>query len=311
MKRIISLLLALLFCAALCCGCSRNPTRITLNESTLTLTVGDSVSLTAIPDPPSAKLSTLSWSSSNPAIVTVDNGLVRAKSTGAATVIAEDSNGLTAACNITVTDKSVTSISLSHSSTSIFVGKSFRLTATVQPADATDTALSWSSSNPAVAQVNSEGFVTGVGAGATNIICRSTSGAEASCTVTVKEEPTEAPPTQAPAPTEPKVVIVYPHFRDGYQYDSSDFVFPESSSRKLTRTEIEVTLAAMSGQPISNSFAQDAINEIYARNGFIFKSGPLADYYRSTSWYSEDPNYSINDLSAIERYNVDLLAEYR
>ena len=51
--------------------------------------------------------------------------------------------------------------------------------------------------------VNSEGNVTGVGAGYANIICRASNGVEASCTVTVKEDSIVVYPSDFHTPKEP------------------------------------------------------------------------------------------------------------
>ena len=48
-------------------------------------------------------------------------------------------------------------------------GTPFQLTAEVEPPDATNKAVTWTSSNPAVATVNANGLVTGVSAGVTII----------------------------------------------------------------------------------------------------------------------------------------------
>lgn len=66
------------------------------------------------------------------------------------------------------------------------VGRSITLTYTVLPSDATDKAVSWSSSNSSVAVV-SNGTVTGLSPGETIITCSATdgSGVEATCRITV------------------------------------------------------------------------------------------------------------------------------
>ena len=49
-------------------------------------------------------------------------------------------------------------------------------------------------------------------------------------------------------------------------------------------------------------------NEIFARYGFIFKKNSDLDvYFRSQSWYKENPNFSIDLLTKIERDNVSVI----
>ncbi len=80
----------------------------------------------------------------------------------------------------------VTGVSLSPSSTSVMVGSNTALNATVAPANATNAAVNWSSSNPGVATVSASGVVRGVSAGTATITVTTVDGGfSASCIVTV------------------------------------------------------------------------------------------------------------------------------
>lgn len=74
---------------------------ITLNKTSLSLDIGDSVLLTAIVNPSDADDKTIIWQSSNREVVSVDNGTVIAKATGKATVTAVCSD-VSAVTEITV-----------------------------------------------------------------------------------------------------------------------------------------------------------------------------------------------------------------
>lgn len=208
----------------------------------------------------------------------------------------------------------ITKITLDKQTAALYVGKTIQLTAKYTPTDAAETALSWSSSDDTVALVNSEGYVTGVSAGYANIICRASNGIEASCTVTVKADEDakkdDSSDSKADSAGSNTTVIYYGHYYPGYVYNASDFVFPESSVRKLTASEISATLNAMKGSSVSGSFAQDAINEIYARNGYIFKDAGIRAYYESKPWYYEDASFTTGDFNDVERYNISLLTNY-
>ena len=68
----------------------------------------------------------------------------------------------------------------------------------------------------------------------------------------------------------------------------------------------------MAGSPVADSFAQDAINEIYARNGYIFKRNLAAkSYYESKPWYYGDPDFTTADFNQYEKRNIGLLEKYR
>ena len=217
----------------------------------------------------------------------------------------------------TVQAAQITKITLDKQTAEINVGKAVKLTADYTPKDAADTTLTWSSSDDSIALVNSEGNVTGVKAGYVNIICKASNGVEASCTVTVKEEEKKADTEKKEEKKEEKdsdagaktTVInnYYGHYNPSYVYNPSDFVFPDSSVRKLSYAEINATLSSMGGHSVSGSFAQDAINEIYARNGYIFKTDSIRAYYESKPWYYEDPSFTTSDFNEIEKYNISLL----
>lgn len=91
--------------------------KITLNNNDLSLELGDTFQLKATLSPSNAEKS-ISWYSDNDKIVTVSNGLVKAKKIGTTTIIAETNNGLTAKCKVKVIDSSE-AITISGSSINI------------------------------------------------------------------------------------------------------------------------------------------------------------------------------------------------
>ena len=64
---------------------------------------------------------------------------------------------------------SVTGVSVSPSTSSLEVGNTLQLTASVTPSNATNQTVTWSSSNTSLATVNSSGFVTTIGVGSVRI----------------------------------------------------------------------------------------------------------------------------------------------
>ena len=82
---------------------------------------------------------------------------------------------------------SVTGVTLNKESTSILVGESEVLSATVAPINATNQAVSWTSSNTSVATVSSSGRVSAVAEGSATITVTTDDGSyTATCTVTVE-----------------------------------------------------------------------------------------------------------------------------
>ncbi|MGV8906570.1 MAG: Ig-like domain-containing protein [Acetobacterium sp.] len=81
-----------------------------------------------------------------------------------------------------------TGVSLNQTTASIATGATQTLSATVLPVNATNKAVTWSSSNPAVATVNNTGIVTGVSSGTANIMATTVDGGmTASCAMTVTQ----------------------------------------------------------------------------------------------------------------------------
>ena len=99
----------------------------------------------------------------------------------------------TATCDVVVNPISVTGITLDKTSLNVYVGETGTLTATVAPANATDKAVTWTSSNEDVVTV-ANGVVSGVDEGEAIITATTKDGNKvASCKVTVTLKiPTEA-----------------------------------------------------------------------------------------------------------------------
>ena len=167
---------------------------ITLSRTQLTLSINETQTLTATVSPSDADNKEVEWTSSDESIASVDrSGKVTAKAKGTCTITcaATDGSGMKAECAVTVIQL-VTSITLSETYISLQPDETKRLTATVMPADADNPAVTWTSSNEAVAEVNSTGRVTANAYGTCTITCSATdgSGVKAECQVTVKKPDT-------------------------------------------------------------------------------------------------------------------------
>ena len=157
---------------------------VTLDETTLTLMRGDTGKLTATVTPDNADDKTVLWSSSNASVATVDgNGTVTAVSKGTATITAQ-AGGKTATCAVTVNPIPVENVTLNVTTLTLAPNMTKTLTATVNPDDADDKTVTWSSSNPSVATVSNDGMVTAVKVGAATITAQAGS-KTAACEVTV------------------------------------------------------------------------------------------------------------------------------
>ena len=159
---------------------------VSLDKTSVSLNVGESVTLAATVKPDNATNKTVSWSSSNASVASVDaSGKVSAVAEGTATITAK-AGDKTATCSVTVTKKvvAVESVTLDKSSLELNEGETATLTATVKPDNASDKTVTWSSSKTSVATVDANGKVTAVAEGNATITAKA-GNKSATCSVTV------------------------------------------------------------------------------------------------------------------------------
>ena len=163
-------------------------TSVKINTTAKTLAPGATFQMAAWPQPTNATNKNVTWSSSNTAVATVSStGLVKAVKAGTATITVKTvDGGKTATCAITV-KVPVTSVKINATAKTIAPGATFQLAAWPQPSNATNKAVTWTSSNTAVAKVSSTGKVTAVKAGTATITVKTADGGKtATCKITVK-----------------------------------------------------------------------------------------------------------------------------
>lgn len=163
-------------------------TGISLDRTSLDMVAEDSFTLKATVTPSDATNPKVLWSSSDETVVSVNEGVLLALKSGSSTVTATtEDGGFKATCEVTVVDKTipVTGVSLDKTSISLIVGEMASLKATVEPEDATDPSVTWSSDNEGVVVVEG-GEITAVGAGTATITVKTEDGGfTATCDVTV------------------------------------------------------------------------------------------------------------------------------
>lgn len=183
-------------------------TGVTLNSSSLSLTVGDSATLTATVNPKEAD-QTVTWSTSNAAAATVAGGKVTAVKAGTAVITATSvaDNTKKASCTVTVKEKTgtgtgtqtpptgtqgvaVKSVKLSAKKLTMGVKEKYTLTATVNPGNASNKAVTWKSDKAKIVAVKN-GKLTAKKTGKAKITVTSAADStkKATITVTVKKAP--------------------------------------------------------------------------------------------------------------------------
>ena len=161
-------------------------TGVSLNAKTAVVGVQSTYQLVATITPQNATEQGVTWTSSKPAVATVEDGMVTGVSEGTAIIIAKTKDGAkTASCTVTVKDLSVTGITLDKTELSMDSKTSYQLTESILPAEATNKHVTWSCDNEKVATVD-RGIVTALRAGtATITVTTEDGGFTASCVVTV------------------------------------------------------------------------------------------------------------------------------
>ena len=175
-------------------GCPLPVASVSVTPATATIGVGQTAQYAAITrdafgNPLGGR--TVTWSSSNPGVATVNGaGQATGVAVGAATLTAT-SEGKSGTAAILVTNVPVASVAVSPASASVQVGQTVQLAATPRDANGnplSGRAVSWASSNTAVATVSGSGLVTGVTAGSATITATS-EGQGGTATITVSTVP--------------------------------------------------------------------------------------------------------------------------
>lgn len=175
--------------------------RIILDSIAETIEVGDGVNLAETVEPQDALNPSVTWSSNNSQVATVNQeGNVTGIAPGTAiiTVTANDGSNVSANCTVTVlagepAEIEVERVTVSGDTKKVAPGKKVKLTATVYPDNATDKSVSWEVSNKKYASVNSSGVVTtkkaGAGKTVTVTAISDSSGEEATYKISIMKNP--------------------------------------------------------------------------------------------------------------------------
>lgn len=184
---------------------------ITVNPDEIYPTVGATYSIIYTVLPADATNPAVTFSTDDETVATVDeNGTVTAVAAGIAkiTIAATDGSGVTGTLTVNVENINVEEIIASD--VIVMSGETVTINYQVLPEQATDKSVTFTSANPAIATVDENGVVTGVGVGETTITIASVQNPEVTTeiTVTVMSNPNAVQFTvNAPATAYPGDVI--------------------------------------------------------------------------------------------------------
>ena len=225
--------------------------------------VGGAAQASVTVNPANATITSVTWSTSTPSVITVDaNGVVTGLSKGTGRIKATANDGSRRSSEITVrVEQQPTAITVNAArGTSVAAGDSISLTATVLPANANNKNVVWTSSDPAVASVNNNGRVTGVKRGSAVITCASASDSSVcgSITVSVIQKVTGITPDSKTAMTYAGETVRLGWTVSPADADVQEVTFTSDSPRiatvdadgtvhGLTRGTAEITIRATDG----------------------------------------------------------------
>lgn len=144
--------------------------KIEISSDKTTINKGEIIELNTKVIPENATNKSITFSSSNPKVLTVSSsGKVTGISSGKATITAKANNGVTSEIEITVYS-SVTDILLSTNTVRVQKDGNFKINAEVLPEDADNKNIEYKSENELIAKVNNTGIITGISEGTTRVI---------------------------------------------------------------------------------------------------------------------------------------------
>ena len=155
-------------------------TSLKVSVTKRTLAIGETVQVIPTISPENATDKTVRYSSSNASVATVDEkGIIKAVGTGKTKILVTSVSNPKVRKQISVAVKStnvkVTGLKINISKKNFVVGESTQIETIISPANATNKELKYSSSNPGVATVDSNGNIQGKKEGKTTITVTSVS----------------------------------------------------------------------------------------------------------------------------------------
>lgn len=162
---------------------------VSITPSSINVSTGQTVNVSAVVLPTDATNKSLTWSSSDPTVALVDfNGNITGISAGICKIyaVSDDGNNVTGECRVTVKETvPATGVVINSKSITMLPGQTRTLTARIKPSRSEET-VRWVSGDTSVATVDSNGVVTAKGQGFTEIYAiTSESSVESSCEVIV------------------------------------------------------------------------------------------------------------------------------
>ena len=144
------------------------PTEITIDKLENGLTVGGTSYILYSIKPDNATNDTVTWTSSDPSVATVEKAVITAHKAGTCTIIATTENGLSSKIDVVVESNSIPVNSViinGDTAITIPLGGTRLLSYTIEPSNATNKNVKYTVENSNVIFMDSNGLIAGIGVG--------------------------------------------------------------------------------------------------------------------------------------------------
>lgn len=276
--------------------------KVTLNKKSLSLNKGESFTLKTTLSPKKPTNKKVTYKSSNASVATVSSkGVVKAVNAGTAkiTVTAADGSGKSATCKVTVKEIGVTKVSLNETNLNLEPGATAKLTAKVEPANATDPSITYRSSNANVVSVGSDGTVRAINEGAATITAVASNAKSASCNVKVAYKNVVSNQNELNNALKSKMVTeIY------YKSDKADTIVIPAGNYSAKTIEITAPNADVTN---NGSFSKVIINAI-AQNTYVENSSNVV-YFNAPKGHMIIGKNGIATINLSSTGNQDLHLE--
>lgn len=264
-----------------------------------TIKVGDVIRLGVEIKPESATDKSLNWMVQIAEVLNVtQEGLLTAVGPGEAWVGVETTDGAFAYLMFTVEPVKVERIEIEPVMSSLKIGETVQLTATVSPSNATNQHITWDSNDTDIASVDENGLVTAIGVGATDINARATDGSGEIQAVRIN---VVSIPVYIESITIPSEITV----EKGTQYEFNPEIAPDNASDKqLVWESSDPSLGSFDG----NVFYAHARGEVIATCRAVDGSDVFAQCHIRIETYAKSLTLNEHDLNLDEGLTFQLVA---
>ncbi len=270
----------------------------------VTVTVGETANITNLEVlPADATNPAVTYTSNDETIATVtDAGVVTGVAVGTTTITISATDGSNVRTDINVTVNGIDVTEITAEDVTVVNGETATISYTVDPTNATDQSVTFTSANTAIATVDADGVVTGVSVGATTITITSVSNPEVTTeiTVTVTSNPNAVQFTvNAPANAAPGDVITV----------EGVLTAPTSGTwNGFTGLILDITYDNTAFEYVANSQVYGPVATQAQQNGAFMMPGTLANAVQLAMIIS-DNNNSVSTEGVVFSAQFTVLAE--